>query len=180
MAAVAEPLLTTVEQYRQIPEREDVIQELHWGQVVNLTRPKARHVKLQSRLVRLLRPRAEHLGYVESELPFRALPDYDLRAADVAFVTRERWDAVGDEDDLRGAPELVIEILSPSNTRSKIQELAALCLSAGTQELWVVDAKRQTVTITVRDGATVVYRANDRIPLSLFGGHLSVSEVFAP
>jgi Uma2 family endonuclease len=113
-------------------------------------------------------------------LPFRALPDYDLRAADVAFVTRERWDAVGDEDDLRGAPELVIEILSPSNTRSKIQELAALCLSAGTQELWVVDAKRQTVTITVRDGATVVYRANDRIPLSLFGGHLSVSEVFAP
>jgi hypothetical protein len=71
-------------------------------------RPKARHVKLQSRLVRLLRPVAEHLGYAESELPFRALPNYDLRAADVAFITKDRWDAIDDEDDLRGAPELVI------------------------------------------------------------------------
>lgn len=67
MAAIAEPLLMTVEQYHRIPECEDVVQELHWGQVITLTRPKARHVKLQSRLVRLLRPRAEHLGYVESE-----------------------------------------------------------------------------------------------------------------
>jgi Uma2 family endonuclease len=179
MAAATESLLMTVEQYRQIPEREDVIQELHWGGVITLTRPKARHVKLQSRLVRLLRPKAEHLGYVESELPFRALPEYDLRAADVAFVSKERWDAVEDDDDLRGAPELVIEVLSRSNIPAKIQEMAALCLSAGTQELWVIDAKRQTVTITRRDGASVVYRAGDWIPLPLFGGHLGVSEIFA-
>jgi Uma2 family endonuclease len=179
MAAAAEPLLLTVEQYRQLPEREDVIQELHWGQVITLTRPKARHVKLQSRLVRLLRPQAEHLGYVESELPFRALPDYDLRAADVAFISRERWDEVDDEDDLRGAPELVIEVLSRSNTLAKMQELAALCLSAGTQEFWVLDAKRQTVTVTSRDGASVIYRGEDRIPLPLFGGELPLSEIFA-
>jgi hypothetical protein len=61
--------LMTVEQYRQIPEREDVIQELHWGQIITLTRPKSHHVKLQSRLVRLRRTKAEHLGYIESELP---------------------------------------------------------------------------------------------------------------
>jgi Uma2 family endonuclease len=179
MAALAEPLLMTVEQYRQIPEREDVIQELHWGQIITLTRPKARHVKLQSRLVRLLRPKAEHLGYIESELPFRALPEYDLRAADVAFVSKKRWDEVEDDDDLRGAPELVIEVLSRSNTAAKIQELAALCLSAGTQELWVIDAKRQTVTITNREGSSVVYLGEDRIPLPLFGGDLAVSEIFA-
>ena len=62
MAAIAEPLLMTVEQYRDLPHRDDVIQELHWGQVITLTRPKMKHAKLQSRLVRLLRPRAEHLG----------------------------------------------------------------------------------------------------------------------
>jgi Uma2 family endonuclease len=179
MAAAAEPLLLTVEQYRQLPEREDVIQELHWGQVITLTRPRARHVKLQSRLVRLLRPRAEHLGYVESELPFRALPDYDLRAADVAFISKERWDAVDDEEDLRGAPELVIEVLSRSNTSAKMQELAALCLSTGTQEFWVLDAKRQTITVTNREGASVIYRGEDRIPLRLFGAELSIAEIFA-
>ena len=142
MAAAADPLLITVEQYRQIPEREDVIQELHWGQLVNLTRPKARHVKLQSRLVRLLRPKAEHLGYVESELTFRALPEYDLRAADVAFVSKERWDAVGDDEDLLGAPELVFVVLSPSNTQTRIRELAALCLSKW--DAGVVGARSET------------------------------------
>jgi Uma2 family endonuclease len=178
MAAAAEPLLMTVEQYRQLPARGDVIQELHWGQAITLTRPKASHIKLQSRLVRLLRPKAEHLGYVESELPFRALPEYDLRAADVAFVSQKRWDEVADDDDLRGAPELVVEVLSRSNTSAKIQELAALCLSAGTHELWIVDPKRQTVTITNRESTTMVYGREDRIPLSLFGGDLAVSEVF--
>jgi len=43
MATAAEPLLLTVEQYRQLPNREDVIQELHWGQVVTLTQPKMSH-----------------------------------------------------------------------------------------------------------------------------------------
>jgi Uma2 family endonuclease len=61
---------------------------------------------------------------------------------------------------------------------AKIQEMAALCLSAGTQELWVIDAKRQTVTVTGREGASVVYRGEDRIPLRLFGGDLAVSDVF--
>src|ERR1035438_9327945 len=78
MAAATEPLLMTVEQYRQLPDREDVIQELHWGMVVTLSRPKMRHAKLQSRLVRLLRPKAEHMGVVETEVAFRALPEYDL------------------------------------------------------------------------------------------------------
>jgi hypothetical protein len=50
-----------------------------------------KHAKLQSRLVRLLRPQAEHLGVVESEVAFRALAEYDLRGADAAFVSRQRW-----------------------------------------------------------------------------------------
>jgi hypothetical protein len=90
MAAPAEPVLMTVEQYRQLPDRDDAIQELHWGMVVNFVRPKMGHTKLQSRLARLLRGRAEHFGVVETEVAFRALPEYDLRGADVAFVSQHR------------------------------------------------------------------------------------------
>ena len=142
MASAANPLLMTVEEYRQLPDKPDVIQELHWGHVLTLSRPKPLHIKLQSRITRLLCPIAEHLGYVESELPFRALPDYDLRAADVAFVTRERWDAVS-EDHLAGSPELVIEISSPSNIRAEIPAMAALCLATGTGEFgsWTANAR---------------------------------------
>ncbi|HEX4227175.1 MAG TPA: Uma2 family endonuclease [Bryobacteraceae bacterium] len=179
MAAIAEPLLMTVEQYRDLPHRDDVIQELHWGQVITLTRPKMKHAKLQSRLVRLLRPRAEHLGVIESEVAFRALPEYDLRGADVAFVSQQRWNTTKDDDNLHGTPELVIEVLSPSNTKQEMREKAALYLSTGAQEFWLVDPKRQTVTVMRQQGGTQVFGMGQPIPLVLFGRELNVSDIFA-
>jgi Uma2 family endonuclease len=177
MAAAAEPLLKTVDEFRRLKEREDVRLELHWGQVVSLTRPKMRHTRLQYRLVELLSPRAQRFGIVAAELPFRALPEYDLRGADVAFVSHERWEAADDDDNLHGSPELVIEVLSPSNTRVEIQEKAALYLSTGCEEFWVVDPKRQTVSVTRREGETTLYRSGDRIPLPLFESDLEVSRI---
>ena len=168
----------TVDEYRQLPDREDVIQELHWGMVVTLSRPKMKLAKLQSRLVRLLRPIAEHLGVVETEVAFRALPEYDLRGADVAYVSQQRWDATDDNDNLHGSPELVIEVLSPSNTRAEIREKAVLCLSSGTQEFWVVDPKRETISVTRQGSIPRVYQMGDQIPLPIFDGHLDVSEIF--
>jgi Uma2 family endonuclease len=138
----------TVDEYRQWPDREDVIQELHRGTLVTLPRPTMGHAKLQSRLVRLLRPKAEHLGAVATEVAFGALREYDLRGAHVAFVSRGRWDSTSADDNLHGSPELVIEVLSPSDTRAEIREKAVLCLSSGAQEFSVVDPKRETVSVT--------------------------------
>ena len=112
----------TVDEYRQLPDREDVIQELHCGALVTLARPKMKHVKLQFKLVELLRPTAEHLGVVETEVAFRALPEYDLHGTDIAYVSQHRWDSTSDADNLHGSPELVIEVLSPSNTKAEIRE----------------------------------------------------------
>ncbi len=179
MAAVPEPLLTTVDQYRQLPCREDVLQELRWGQVFDLTRPKMKHAKLQSRLVRLLRPKIEYLGVVESEVAFRALPEYDLRGADVAFVSRQRWDETPDDDNLRGSPEIVIEILSPSNTRSEMREKSALYLSTGALQFWIVDAKNRAITVMRQDGSSVVYMSGESIPLTAFGSDsIAIDRIF--
>ena len=172
-------LLMTVDEYCQLPEREDVIQELHWGQVVHLTRPKLKHTRLHYRLVDLLRPLAAGLGTVGAEMPFRALPEYDVRGADVALVSRERWNA-GDEDGyLLGSPELVIEVLSPSNTKAEMREKAALYLSTGCVEFWVVDPKRRTVSITRRDGQNVSFGSGAQIHLDLLGADIAVDEIFA-
>jgi Uma2 family endonuclease len=43
-------------------------------------------------------------------------PKYEVWAADVAFVSRERWEQGDPDGYLAGAPELVAEVLSPSNT----------------------------------------------------------------
>ncbi|HLH04511.1 MAG TPA: hypothetical protein VKX25_17225 [Bryobacteraceae bacterium] len=83
MAAALEPLLMTVEEYRRLPNREDCIEELHWGQPVQLSHPKSRHIKLQLRLRDLLGRQLGKFGIVGTEIPFRALPEYELRGADV-------------------------------------------------------------------------------------------------
>src|ERR1700684_1148518 len=104
MGAIATPLLRTVDQYRLLPGREDVIHELHWGTPVTLTRPKMKHAKVQLRLVGFLQTFAPNTGVVATEIAFRALPEYDLRGADVAFVSQTRWDNTSDDDNLMGSP----------------------------------------------------------------------------
>jgi Uma2 family endonuclease len=70
------------------------------------------------------------------ELPFRSLPEYELRAADVAVLAPERRASADDNDALPGAPEIVIEVLSRSNAVSEIAEYCALCLENGAREFW--------------------------------------------
>lgn len=178
MTSAAELSLMTVDEYRELPDRSDVIQELHFGQLVTLTFPKKGHSELQRRLVQLLQPLAGSKGMVAAELPFRALREYDLRAADIAFVSQARWDATDEDDNLHGSPELVIEVLSPSNTKSEIRDKAALCLSTGAAEFWVVDPKRKSITVTLGSGETGVYEVGDQIPIQLFDAELKVADVF--
>lgn len=178
MAAL--PDLISVAQFRQLPEGREVAYELRHGEVVAMTRPRARHWKLQLRLSRLLEPKLKAFGEVATEVPYRPLPEFELRAADVAAISRSRWDTIDPDDNLRGAPELVIEVKSPSNTPRDLRELVALCLANGALECWVVDADKKSVSVVRGAGAAVVYNAGDAIPLSSFSGsELAVDEIFA-
>ena len=173
--------LITVEEFRQLPEPSgDYTYELHHGELIPVTRPKLKHYILQSRLRDLLRSKAPLGGFVDIEFAFRALPEHDLRVADVAFVSAERWAKADPEDNLHGAPDLVIEVLSPSNTAREMYEKEYLCLTHGSQEFWVVDPDQRYVRVATPAGPTTTYNAGQKIPLPLFGdASLSVDELFA-
>ena len=83
-----------------------------------------------------------------------ARAEFDLRVADVAVVSQTRSRAIDPEDNLRGAPELVIEVKSPSNTPRQLRELASLCLANGGVEFWVVDLEHAAVTVIHQDGSS--------------------------
>jgi Uma2 family endonuclease len=172
--------LMTVEQFRELPlDRGPWLHELRYGEIVTSTRPNSGEYKLQTRLAHLLETRAGQLGVVGIEMPFRAVPQFDLRAADVAFVSRERWDAIDPEDNLRGAPELVIEVKSESNTWAELSERASLCLANGCRDFWIVDETARTITAIAPDGKAVQYSSEGCVPLPLFGSDcLRVSDVF--
>ncbi len=184
MAALSDSLtafpdLMTVEQYRQLPDASEPLYELHHGEVVEVSRPKMGHIRLQSRLRRLLEPMLP--GFlVEIEIPFRAIAEFDLRAAEVAAVARERWDRLGPDNDMFGAPELVIEIKSPPNTKRELQNLISLCLANGSIECWIVDRAWRSVAVFHRDGSRQTYGEDSEIPLAAFGGgFLRTAEIFA-
>jgi len=177
MAAL--PHLITVDEYRRLPRGEGCAYELHNGKVVAVTFPKSRHWGLQVRLVRLLEPKLRKFGEVGMEFAFRPVAEFTLLAAEVAAVSRARFDAIDPEDNLRGAPDLVIEIKSPSNTMARFRERAAQCLANGTVQFWILDQGRKSVVVIHRDGRTILYGMADRIPLAPFGsGELAVSKIF--
>jgi Uma2 family endonuclease len=178
MAAYPEPLLMTVEEFDNLPGRDDVILELHWGRLVELSKPKPWHIKLQLHIAELLKGRSGPNWAIVPELPFRALPQYDLRAVDVGVIAKRRWDAA-DENDLSGSPEIVIEVLSPSNRRGEITERAALFLSTGTQQFCVVDDTRKIVRVTGLDSKTTTYGVGQEVPFPLLGTSLAIDEIFA-
>lgn len=110
--------LMTVEEYSRLPEESGgFYYELHHGELVKVCRPKPKHYKTQRRLRQLLEAAAGEAGIVDTEMAFSGLPEYELRVADVAFVFKERWEQMAPDVYLQGAPDLVIEVLSPSNSR---------------------------------------------------------------
>lgn len=172
--------LMTVEEFRQMPEPVgDYDYELHHGELVPVTRPKLKHYMLQSRLRELLRRFAPVGSFVDIELAFRAFPEHDLRVADVGFVSAERWAQADPEDNVRDAPDIVIEVLSPSNTAREMYEKEQLCLAHGSKEFWVVDPDKKYVRVAYVNGPTTTYHPGQHIPLPLFGGAtLAVDDLF--
>ena len=180
MAVSAPVRHMTVEEFRQLEKPVgDFDYELHFGELVQVTRPKRGHHVMQDHLTQLLKQDLGAHGYVSMEIVFRILPEGDIRAADVAFVSWARWNADNLDTDLFVAPELVIEILSPSNTASEMYEREKLCLENGCLQFWTVDLKKRLIRVAAKDQPTPFYGPDQEIPLTAFGGSsLKLSEVF--
>ena len=172
------PLLMTVEEYYSLPKRDDVILELHWGQLVESSRPKTWHIDLQDRIAELLKARCGRAWIVRVEMPFRAVPEYDLRAVDVGVVAKSRWD-VALRGYLFGSPEIVIEVLSPSNRKKEIADSMILLLSPGTKQYCLLDDEHRSLAVTGVDGNTTTYGLDDEVPFPLLNTSLKVSEIWA-
>jgi len=179
MAATINQLMTVAE-FCNLPDDDGAVyHELRNGEVVAVARPKIGHQLIQGRVRDYFKALVPPGSYVQTKVPFRALPEYELRVADVAYVTPARWANANPDDYLAGAPDLVIEVLSPSNTAAEMYEKERLCLENGTREFWILDALHRLVKVSTPDGTTRTYKSGQDIPLPLFGeNRLAVNDIF--
>ena len=73
----------------------------------------------------------------------------------------------------RGAPEMTVEILSPSNSAIEMQRKYNLYRYAGVREYWVVDGENKELTVYLFDGDNVInhsYNEKDIAPVSVLEG----------
>jgi len=155
------PAPITVAEYERLPNPPDGWHELHHGELVRVTRPVRRHWDLQRRLRDLLQPECEAHGFIaDIEYAYRPLPENEVWGADVAVIQKARHEAV--EKWLLGSPELVIEVRSPSNSKTELHDKAMTTLAGeGSLEFWVVDPETETVTMHSKSMGTRVYSGRD-------------------
>lgn len=134
--------------YRNEPYQQELID----GILDEMEPPGAEHGAVVGTIQVLLggHVRAQRLGMTfAGDAGFLLSSDPDtVRGPDVAFVSRERVDAVGiPRGYWPGPPDLAVEVLSPGDRHSKVEGKALHWLAAGARAVVVVDPARRTTTV---------------------------------
>ena len=105
------------------------------------------------------------LTFVESGYVTERGPD-TVRGPDVSFMTHERAKGAKGSVFGEGAPDLAVEVLSPSNTPREIATKVAEYLAGGARLVWIADPKKRTVTVLAPEALPSVVAGDE----SLDGG----------
>jgi Uma2 family endonuclease len=146
--SVPAALKFTYEDYALLPEdrRYEVID----GELFLTPAPTTFHQIVKRRIVRLLEDFAEpqDLGTILDAPCDVILSQNDVLQPDILFVSAARASIVG-EKYVAGAPELVIEVLSPSTeTRDRVAK-AKRYATFGVREMWLVNPEAKTIEVLV-------------------------------
>ena len=126
--------------------------ELVEGELIRMAPAGAEHGRVAVRITAplFMYVEAHDLGEVfaaETGFKLRSEPD-TVRAPDVAFVRKARIKEGGmTEGYWAGAPDLAVEVLSPSDRRPAVEKKARHWLSAGARMVWVVSSRQRTITV---------------------------------
>jgi Uma2 family endonuclease len=139
--------------------------------------------RLTARLQHWLDSQPEPRGEVlcgEAGVRLARNPDTTV-GVDVVYISAETAARQSDKTTLiEGVPQLVVEILSPSDTLDEINEKIDTYLSAGVPLVWIVEPRRRTVTVYRPKGpATLVVEGHELSGEQVLPGfHAPLEELF--
>jgi Uma2 family endonuclease len=110
------------------------IESDRWGNIVLSPPPRSRHAEYQGRIAKLLEQKL-HGGLSMPECPIQT--EEGVRAADVAWVSHERRASRPNDPAYLIAPEICVEVVSPSNLQEELEERKRLFFQKGALEFWL-------------------------------------------
>lgn len=175
----------TAEELRLLPD-DGKSYELIRGELVVMVPAGTRHGRIAMRLGSMIEDHARQhdLGAVyAAETGFQIAHDPDtVRAADVAFVARQRIPPEGEPDGYWAiAPDLVVEVASPYDSATHLQAKVTDWLRAGVRRVWVVYPDTRSVVVHEPSGRAItlgeeeILDGEDVLP----GFRCPVREIFA-
>jgi Uma2 family endonuclease len=175
--------ILSLEEFEQL-EDDGMPRELDEGELITMSPAKRKHGRIQHKLITLLDRFLEQSPVGEiyvSETGFLLSRDpATLRAPDVAFVRAQRSDQETPEGYLKGAPDLAVEVVSPSDTARHITRKVAQYLRHGGHTVWVVYPEAEEVHVFEASGGLRVLQVGQLLeaPELLPGFSVPVQRLF--
>ena len=159
------------------PNRHELIK----GELLTMPPPQFEHGRVVLNLGVLLgqHVKAHKLGTACAETGYKLESNPDtVLGPDISFVARQR---LGDDPDgyYIGAPDVAVEVLSPSDRRGRVEWKTDLWLSLGAKSVWNVNPKQRTVEVVRANGERKVFHETDElVDETVPGFRVTVSEIF--
>ena len=159
--------------------------ELLDGELMLVVSPNEDHQTVSLRLA------SRMLSFVEDNdlgrvfhAPYDVLfTDTDVVQPNLLFVSKERYH-IRTPANIQGAPDLAVEILSPSSSRRDWHDKRELYTRHGVREYWIIDPTNRIVSVLqLRDGVLEIEQTctegDTAESLVLEGFSISLGELFA-
>lgn len=166
----------TIDDYRALPEEQRV--ELIDGYFYDMASPTTLHQRIGGEVYRQISNFI--LDHDGSCIPLISPIDIQLDCDEKTMVQPDV--AVLCQDDrvktwgVYGAPDFVLEVISPSTRRKDYTKKLSKYMAAGVREYWILDPYQQKLIVYFFESEVcpVIYGVNESVPVGIFNGELEV------
>lgn len=173
----------TYSDYLKTPE--DTRYELIEGDLIMVPAPKTKHQRISRKLEFILEKfvtenDSGEVFYAPCDVVF---DDCNVLQPDILFISKDRLEIIT-EDNIKGAPDLIIEILSQSSAYADLVKKKKLYAKFKVKEYWIVDPEEKTVELYFLDNDVFkldkCYQKKDNLTSKVLKGlEINLAEVFS-
>ena len=167
MSSAASVPPITIEQYLSFNAPAGFRDELIEGEIILSPDAKALHQEIAHRISRLLEHAIEGTPFVARQRTNMQMPqDHSMPSPDVFVIDTQRWKAaIAQNGYPQQSPQLVVEVISRSNTNKHVNRKVALYLKNEALAVWIVHPINKTVQVFHPEGIAEIFAVGDSLPI---------------